>query len=95
MTTYESGATVHGGFYCNPSSWTIVAVANDGERLGAARGRWVRVPAAAALLLAPVLGAMFLMFLPLVGIVLAARALADGGVRMLGGSVTALASTRR
>ncbi len=93
MTTYESGAAVNGGFYFNPSRWTIDAVARDGARLPDGPGRWLRVPAAAALLLTPVLGAIFLMFLPLIGFVLAARALASIGVRMLGGPATDLAAT--
>jgi hypothetical protein len=93
MTTYESGAAVHGGFYLNPSRWAFEAVAHDGARLPDAPGRWLRVPAVVALLLTPILGAAFLMFLPLVGLVLAARALAVVGVRMLGGAATDLAST--
>jgi hypothetical protein len=91
MTTYESGAAVHGGFYCNPSSWTIDVVARDGARLAPARGRWVRVPAAAALVLTPILGATFLVFLPLAGFVLAARALVEAGARMFGRPAAALA----
>ncbi|WP_248360575.1 hypothetical protein [Anaeromyxobacter oryzae] len=93
MTTYESGATVNGGFYFNPSRWTIDAVAHDGARLPNAPGRWLRVPAAMALVLTPILGATFLVFLPLVGFVLAARSLASVGVRMLGGPATELAAT--
>jgi hypothetical protein len=93
MTTYESGAMVNGGFYFNPSRWTIDAVAREGARLPDAPGCWLRVPAAVALLLTPVLGATFLVFLPLIGLVLAARSLAGVGVRMLGGPATELAAT--
>jgi hypothetical protein len=93
MTTYESGAAVPGGFYFNPSRWTIEAAAHDGARLPAGTGRWMRLPALAALALAPILGAAFLMSLPLIGFVLAARALAVAAARRLGGSATALAAT--
>ncbi len=95
MTTYESSAVVHGGFYLNPSRWAIEAVAHDGARLPEIPGRWLRVPAMVALLLTPILGAAFLMFLPLIGFVLAARALAFVGVRMLGGPATNLRAERR
>jgi hypothetical protein len=95
MTTYESGAAVHGGFYFNPSRWTIEAVAHDGARLPATPGRWLRVPTIVALLLTPILGAAFLMVLPLIGFVLAARALALVGVRMLSAAGTNLAAERR
>ena len=95
MTTYESGAAVHGGFYFNPSRWSIEAVANGGARLPAGPGRWLRVPAMLALLLTPILGAAFLVFLPLIGFVVAARALAIAGARIVGVPGTHLAAERR
>jgi hypothetical protein len=94
MTTYESGTAVHGGFYFNPSRWAIEAVAHDGARLPAAPGRWLRVPAMMAMLLTPILGAAFLMVLPLIGFVLAARALAVAGARLLGAPSTTHAPER-
>ncbi len=93
MTTYESGAAVHGGFYLNPSRWTMTTVGHGGARLPEGPGRWLRVPAALALLLTPILGAAFVIALPVLGFVLAARALATAGARIVG--ARGLAAERR
>jgi len=53
----------------------------------------MRVPTAAALLLVPVLGATFLLFLPLVGFVVALQALAAPMVKAFNTSATDLAAT--
>jgi hypothetical protein len=92
-TTYESGSTVKSGYYFNTTRWAIEPVARDGERLPAGKGAWLRVPTAAALLLTPILGALFLMFLPLIGFVLFFRALAEPLVRMFRSSAEDLAAT--
>jgi hypothetical protein len=66
---FESGAAVESGYYLNPKTWAIEPVPRGGGRLPAAPGRWVRVPMVLALVLAPVLGLTFLMFLPAAGFV--------------------------
>lgn len=63
----QGGAAVHGGYYFNASRWAIEVVERDGMRLPAGRGGWRRIPAAAALALTPILGAMFLVALPFIG----------------------------
>jgi hypothetical protein len=92
-TTFESGTAVLSGYYLNPTSWSVAPVARDGERLPSGRGRWRRVPAAAALALVPVLGAAFLLFLPLVGFLVTVHAIASLIVRAIHGSATELAAT--
>jgi hypothetical protein len=92
-TTYESGSAVLSGYYLNPAGWHLAPVANDGDRLPAGRGGWMRVPTAAALLLVPVLGAAFIVFLPLIGFVVALRALAAPVVNAFRGPATDLAAT--
>ncbi len=92
-TTYESGSTVRSGYYLNAASWRIEPVANDGDRLPGGRGRWMRIPTAAALALVPLLGATFLVFLPFIGFVMMARALARPLVEVFHGSTTGLAAT--
>ena len=93
MTSYTSGAAVPSGYYLNPSRWAIEPVEKDGMRLPAGDGRWLRIPTIAALLLTPILGATFLMFLPLIGFALALRALANPVVRLFTGSAERLAAT--
>ena len=92
-TTYESGSAVMSGYYLNTSSWHVEPVASDGARLPAGRGGWMRVPTAAALLLGPVLGAAFLLFLPLVGFLVVFRVLAAPMVKAFNTSATDLATT--
>lgn len=92
-TTYESGTAVLNGYYLNPTSWSVAPVAHDGERLPSGSGRWLRIPAAAALALVPVLGAAFLVFLPLVGFLVVLHGLASLAVRAVRGSAAELAAT--
>jgi hypothetical protein len=74
MTKFESNAAVKAGYYFNPISMIIVPVSRDGERLPDEKGTWLAIPTVAALALTPLLGAMFLMFLPMIGFVLSAEA---------------------
>ena len=92
-TTYESGSAVTSGYYLNTSSWHVEPVAGDGARLPAGRGGWMRIPTAAALLLVPVLGATFLIFLPLIGFLVVLQALATPLVKAFHTSATDLAAT--
>jgi len=92
-TTYESNSAVRSGYYLEAAQWRIEAVANDGDRLPAGRGTWRRIPTAAALLLVPVLGGLFLVFLPFIGFFLTLRALANPLVVAFQGSAAELAAT--
>jgi hypothetical protein len=92
-TTYESGTAVLSGYYLNASRWSIAPVGHDGERLPSGGGRWMRIPTAAALAAVPVLGAAFLMFLPLIGFLVTLHAIASLIVRAVHGSATELAAT--
>jgi hypothetical protein len=67
--TYESGSAVRSGYYFNTAQWHIEPIASDGAKLPGGPGGWIRIPTIAALLLVPILGATFLMFLPLIGFV--------------------------
>ena len=75
-TTYESGSTVPGGYYLDAASWHVAPVAEtaSGSRPG---GRWTRIPTALAVALAPVLGAAFVVFLPVIGIYVTLQAIAS------------------
>ncbi len=83
------GTQVKGGFYFNPNALRIVAVSGKtGTLAGDASERFFRVPALAVLLLAPILGGMFVVFLPIIGFVLVgqhfARLTARGARRVVG-----------
>ena len=74
MTTFESNAAVKSGYYFNPVTMNLLPVERDGGRLPNEKGSWIAVPTVLALALTPILGAAFLMFLPMIGFVLCAEA---------------------
>ena len=59
------------GLYLNRKTWEIITV--DGKSPGANVDSCVRVPTFLALLLAPILGATLVLFLPFAGIALFLR----------------------
>ncbi len=93
MTNFKGGTAVKNGYYLNLSRWAIEPVAKDGDRLPEGKGEWIAIPTVAALALTPVLGATFLMFLPVVGFALSLQALASPVVRMFRSSAADLAAT--
>ena len=76
MTSFERNATVQSGYYFNPMALSLVLVERDGARLPDEPGRFLAIPALAALALTPVLGALFLMTLPVLGFLLCGEAAA-------------------
>src|SRR5512140_1746587 len=94
MTSYAGGMTVNGGYYWNPRSWAVEVVPPEGGRLaGATDTKLVKVPFPLLFVIVPLLGALFLMFLPLIGFALFGHAIVakvTGGVRR---SATELAAT--
>lgn len=95
MKTYESGSAVKSGYYLNAKRWHVEPIAKDGERLPAGPGSWVRVNTAVALALVPVLGATFLMALPVIGFAVFARAAvakATGGLKRGAGELASTVS---
>jgi hypothetical protein len=93
MANYQSGAAVLSGYYLNPTRWHVEPIAQDGGRLPAGKGTWMKVPTAAALVMVPLLGAAFLMFLPLIGFALVLHALASPVMNLFRASATDLAAT--
>jgi hypothetical protein len=71
MVAYKGGDTVKRGFYASMKRWTIEMVEPEtGELTGEVDERYYRVPIAVMLVAAPLMGAAFVMFLPLIGFVL-------------------------
>jgi len=71
MTKYRGGDTVKAGFYWNRGAWGVELVPAEGGALaGDPLTNYVRVPWPALLVIAPVMGGAFAMFLPFIGIAL-------------------------
>jgi hypothetical protein len=72
----DGGSKVPAGFYFNKKNWEIVTV--SGKRGGVLPGgpetEYLKIPALAMLAAAPVLGAAFVVFLPVIGFALLAGA---------------------
>lgn len=79
------GSKVPAGFYFNKNSWEIVTVSGKrgGVLPGDAKTDYFRVPALAMLAAAPVLGAAFVVFLPVIGFALLAGAAFKKSVKPL------------
>ena len=94
MARYTGGMQVAGGYYWNPRRWEVEVVASEGGKLrGAPNANYVKVPFPLLFVVVPLLGALFLMFLPVIGFALFGWAIVKkvtGGVKQ---SATELAST--
>lgn len=68
MARFNGGSRVPGGYYWNPGQWSVTPVAQDGEMLpGSPSDRYLRIHWLVALLLAPLLGGLFVVVLPFIG----------------------------
>ena len=80
MFTYTGGETVSGGFYWNRGTWHLENVEGKrGTLPGGAETRYIWVPTLAMLVLAPIMGGLFVVFLPFIGFALMLGALARWG----------------
>ena len=94
MKTMNGGSAVQGGYYLSKSNWEIFPIARDGQKLpGAASEHYVKVPTAAALGLMPVLGGLMVVFLPFIGLYLAAKTAVGGVTGVFHRSAQDLAAT--
>ncbi len=85
MARYTGGEKVSGGYYWNTRTWEVEVVGAEGGRLRDPDGaRYMKVHFLALFAIVPLLGALFLMFLPFIGFALFAYAIA----RKLTGAVT-------
>ena len=94
MTTSIGGTAVRGGYYWNLGKWEVILVEKDGGYLPCGRGdRFLRIPILAVLLLLPLLGGLFVVFLPVIGFVLTFYAAARPVVGLFKRSAEGLAAT--
>ena len=81
------------GYYLNTTSFAIAPLASEGERLPAGPGAWRKIPTAAALLLTPIAGLLFVVALPLIGFFVSLKAAASKVLSLFHGSAEGLAAT--
>jgi hypothetical protein len=85
MTRRNAGEAARMGFYFNTRTWEIDLHRKDGGALSGRDGdRYVRIPAAALLVLGPVMGFFFVIFLPFIGFALVARELGHKAAGWIG-----------
>lgn len=90
MHTLRGGTHAKGGFYWNLARWTIVSFDRGGGALpGPEEHRYVKVPALAMLALAPVMGGLYVMFLPFLGFALLFGAVGTKGLAVVRKAATA------
>jgi hypothetical protein len=76
MTMFTGGEKVPGGYYFDAGQWSLEAIEGASGMLpGDARNRYVRVPALALLVAAPLMGLAFVIVLPFIGLVVVAEQL--------------------
>ncbi len=81
MRQHEGGEKVPGGFYWKQNNWEIEVVKGDeGTLPGTADTTYVRIPTLAMLLGAPVMGGLFVIFLPFLGFAILAKHLGKKAV---------------
>ncbi len=94
MARYSGGMQAVGGYYWNPRNWEVEVVPQEGGRLkGAAETNYLKLPFPLLFVVVPLLGALFLVFLPFIGFALFGHAIVKkitGGVKR---GATELAST--
>jgi hypothetical protein len=82
MKTFESGSTVQGGYYWNLGKWEMATVQGEAGKLDGKPGdRYVKVALPLVFVAAPLMGGLFVMFLPFIGFALAANAAAKAGAK--------------
>lgn len=83
MAKRVGGSLVKSGYYWNMRSWSVIDVPRGGGVLpGSTETRYVAVPWPLLLVILPVMGGLFVVFLPLIGFALTIHAIA---VRLAGG----------
>jgi hypothetical protein len=94
MAKYTNGMQVGGGYYFDAKSWKVEVIPTEGGKLpGPGDASYVKVPFPVLFVIVPLLGALFLMFMPMIGFALFAYAIAK---KVAGGATqhaTELAST--
>jgi hypothetical protein len=85
MATKRGGDTVTGGYYWNLRKWDATFVEGpDGELPGSSNEIYRGLPTLGLLLAAPIMGALFVMFLPFIGIALLLQHITRAAIQAAG-----------
>jgi len=94
MTRLNGGTRVKKGYYFDMRGWAMQPVACDGQPLpGTGADIYFHVPLPLVLVLAPLMGAALVVFLPLIGFFLVGQAALRPLARLLSRSATEMAAT--
>jgi hypothetical protein len=94
MTKLNAGTPVNSGYYFSLKTWTIQPIEHDGSVLpGEAGEQFLPLSMPVAIGLAPVLGAGFLMFMPVLGFYMTAKALTRPVVKLFHKTSNEVAAT--
>lgn len=77
--TKYAGERAKGGFYFNTKTWEIHLHRKSGTMLPGEDDRYVKIPTVALLVLGPLMGFLFVIFLPAIGFALFFRELGRKG----------------
>lgn len=92
MFRHTGGEAVRQGFYWNADKWAVTLIERQGGMLpGETTERYAKVPVFAMLLVAPIMGALYVLFLPCIGVAMvldyaarrAAHAIKAGSMALL------------
>lgn len=77
MSRHHGGEQVKAGFYFNLGTWEVTTLSGEGGTLPGGRdARFQRVPTLVLLVFAPLMGALYAIFLPFIGIAMVLQYLA-------------------
>jgi hypothetical protein len=94
MAKLNAGTPVKRGYYFSMKHWSVNPIEKDGTVLhGEADEKFIPVPLPVAVMLAPVLGAVFLMFMPLIGFYLVGQRALQPVARMFRKSTAEIAAS--
>jgi hypothetical protein len=95
MTSYVGTQEVEPGLYINLRKFSVTSVERRGALPGTATDTYRRLPMLVMLAAAPVLGLVFVMFLPLLGFAMVAYLLGNKAVEITTGVVEQMGRVRR
>lgn len=92
MARHIGGSKVESGYYVNTRSLAVVSLAAEGTLPGTAQEAFVRIPWPVMLAAAPILGGLFVLAYPVIGISTAVYGLARKGAALAGQGARDLAA---
>jgi len=95
MTSYVGTQEVEPGLYINLRKFSVTSVERRGALPGAATDTYRRLPMLVMLAAAPMLGLVFVIFLPLIGFAMVAYLLGNKAVELTTGVVEQMGRVRR